>query len=420
MLFRSAGLRLVEARYRWNCALGISTIVNADFRQAADRLAAEGVAWLNADVLVPLLPKQLRGRTPAEVAAHYRVARLTLLALEKGGRYQAAKIAAGARESQSTTDAALAVLAEAGLIAVNDGAVSAAVTPPKRAKPLDRAALFEYPVPAVTPAPAATLTPQPKTGPTPQPPRYTPPAPPPYTPSAPLPKTSPTSPRPALTLQRSAWDQPAWELSESEPEPKPTATPEPEPEPKPPTPEPGPEPKPPTPEPEPEPKPPPVAARVTTRTLAATLAPRPAADENVSDEAALLRRIAHAAEISAGLDSAPTRVRTPLGVNPLLDTQLRIAVVLCGVGRPMMASELSAYHLTPEQKRFLSPALAEGVRKGGFISTGGGRSGRGRLYSLADVTVFDGVSWEALHAAVEAQREARERRKLGSGASATR
>jgi hypothetical protein len=133
----------------------------------------------------------------------------------------------------------------------------------------------------------------------------------------------------------------------------------------------------------------------------------------------LLRRIAFAAEVSAGMASAPTRVRTPLGVNPLLDTQLRIAVVLCNAGRPMMASELSAYHLTPEQKVWAASALEDGCKRGGFTATPGrGRSGRGRLYSLADVTAFDGVSWESLHAAAAAQREARGRRKLGSGVTA--
>ena len=137
----------------------------------------------------------------------------------------------------------------------------------------------------------------------------------------PAPTPNPVAPEPAPTPEPKPAPAPpgllpGWPVA---------ATPEPEPEPEP-------VPPPPAATPEPEPEPAAVPARVTTRTLAATLAPAPTAEETVSDEAMLLRRIAFAAEVSAGMASAPTRVRTPLGVNPLLDTQLRIAVVLCNAG----------------------------------------------------------------------------------------
>jgi outer membrane biosynthesis protein TonB len=216
------------------------------------------------------------------------------------------------------------------------------------------------------------------------------------------PAAAPTEPKPAPAA--APQPQPAPQLTPAASAPAPVAAP-PEPDP----------------EPEPEPKRAAVPSRVTTRTLAAAIVPTATATVagDGDEESQLLRRLVFAAEVSAGLVSGPTRVRTPLGLNPTLDAQLRVAVVLCGAGRPMMASEISAYWLTPEQKIWLSPALEDGVKRGGFTCTPGrGRSGRGRRYALADVTVFDGVSWESLHAAVAAQRDARERRKLGSGVTA--
>ena len=197
------------------------------------------------------------------------------------------------------------------------------------------------------------------------------------------------------------------------PAPEPQASPAPPPEPEqlpplaPPTPPAPPRqpPEQPPPAPSPPPAPPaPVPAPV----------PAPAAgpDDADADAGALLRRLVHAAEVSAGLVAAPTRIRTPLGQSPLLDTQLRICTVLAAVGRPMLGSEISRGHLTPGQQRFMRPALEDGVRRGGFVATGG-RGGRGARYSLADPTVFDGVTWESLNAAVAAQRQARERRRAG-------
>jgi len=406
---RKPALDRTEVWVRWHHAMGVPITV-ASSGAAADRLVAEGSAWRDGDALRPLLSPQLRRHSPLALDEHFRAVRAILWSLERGGKYQVAKIAAAATLSESVTEAALAVLAEAGLITLRGGQVAPAVTPPKRTAPVEWSALVSRPVPTAAPPPPMQPPPPPAAAPKPPLPA---PKPPPA--SAPAPKPPPTpAPRPAPVAPGL---MPGWPVA---------ATPEPEPEPVPPAavaPEPEPEPVPPAATPEPKPKTAAVPARVTTRTLAATIVPTETAtvDGDGDEESQLLRRLVFAAEVSAGLVSGPTRVRTPLGVNHVLDTQLRCAVVLCGAGRPMMASEISAYHLTPEQKVFLAAALEDGCKRGGFTSTGGrGRSGRGRLYSLADVTVFDGVSWEALHAAVAAQREARERRKLGSGASATR
>jgi hypothetical protein len=208
---------------------------------------------------------------------------------------------------------------------------------------------------------------------------------PPAPPAPPAPKAPPGQPTPAPVPAPPVADQP-------EPEPKPDPEPEPE-----------------------EPKP----ARVTTRTLAAAAVPAAATlAEDDADSQTLLRRLVFAAEVSAGLVSGPTRVRTPLGTSPLHDAQLRVTVVLAGAGRPLMSSEISRGWLTPEQKQWLESALADGVRRGAFTASGGrGKANRGARYSLADPTVFD-ASWEAVTAAVEAQRKARERRQVGSGAGA--
>jgi hypothetical protein len=171
-----------------------------------------------------------------------------------------------------------------------------------------------------------------------------------------------------------------------------------------------------TPQPKPAPKPEP-PARVTSRTMVAASA-KPAAaaiaDEDDEDSQTLLRRLVHAAEVSAGIAAAPTRVRTPL-VSPLLDTQLRLCVVLAGSDRPMLRSEISRLCLSREQQPFLVPALLDGIRRGAFARTGGaGKSGKGARFSLLDPSVL-GVSLQSVSAAVESQRADRERRRSRIG-----
>ena len=139
-------------------------------------------------------------------------------------------------------------------------------------------------------------------------------------------------------------------------------------------------------------------------------------DEDDEDSQTLLRRLVHAAEVSAGISAASTRVRTPLGVSPLLDCQRRLCVVLAGAGRPLLRSEITRLYLSSDQVPWAVPGLASGVRRAAFSMTGArGRSGKGARFALVDPTVFD-ISWEEVTAAVEAQRVARECRKLGSPA----
>jgi hypothetical protein len=221
----------------------------------------------------------------------------------------------------------------------------------------------------------------------------------------PQPKPTPTPvQRPTPTLVQRPTPSPVPAAAAAAPQSKPAPTPEPA--------------LAPAPKPEPKQQPP---ARITTRTLAATAAPAAAAlaDEDDADSQTLLRRLVFAAEVSAGITAAPARIRTPLGVSPLLDCQLRLCIAIAGAPHPLMRSELSRGWLTKEQQAWLEPALEDGVRRGGFTATGGrGKANRGARYSLADPTVFDGVTWEAVTAAVEAQRRARERRQVGSGAGA--
>jgi hypothetical protein len=367
--------------FRWNTAMGVASTIASGYREAADRLVADGLGWVDGDVLVPLLPPRLRRHSPLALEEHYRVVRTTLWALERGATPQIDQIATTAAVQRPHVDLALEVLIDDGLITIKRGRVTPAVVPPRRRDPLDWEWLYALPVPtAVTPAPAPAPAPVPQPKPTPTPvqrPTPTPvqrptPAPVPAAAAAPQSKPAPT-PEPALA---------------------------------------------PAPKPEPKQQPP---ARVTTRTLAAAAAPVSAAltADDDADAGALLRRLVHAAEVSAGLVAAPTRVRTPLGVSPMLDCQLRLCVVLAGSPAPMLRSEISRGWLTHEQARWLDAALADGVRRGAFTETGRrGRAGRGSRYSLADPTVIDGVSWGAIHTAVEAQRAARERRKIGSGAGA--
>lgn len=371
--------------FRWNTAMGVASTIASGYREAADRLVADGLGWVDGDVLVPLLPPRLRRHSPLALEEHYRVVRTTLWALERGATPQIDQIATTAAVQRPHVDLALEVLIDDGFIAVKRGRVTPAAAPPRRREPLDREWLVSSPVPtAAKPAPAPAPVQEPKPTPTP----VQRPAP------APVPAAAAPQPKPAPT-----------------PTPKPEPTNQPTPPPKPEQPE-------PKTEPEPKQQPP---ARVTTRTLAAAAAPVSAAltADDDADAGALLRRLVHAAEVSAGLVAAPTRVRTPLGVSPMLDCQLRLCVVLAGSPAPMLRSEISRGWLTHEQARWLDAALADGVRRGAFTETGRrGRAGRGSRYSLADPTVIDGVSWGAIHTAVEAQRAARERRKIGSGAGA--
>ena len=347
-----------EVWVRWNHAMGVPITV-ASAGAAADQLVAEGLAWRDGDALRPLLSPQLRRHSPLALDEHFRAVRAILWSLERGGKYQVAKIAAAATLSESVTEAALAVLTEAGLITVRGGQVASAVTPPRRTAPVEWSALAARPVPTAAPPP---------------PMQPTPPA---AAPKPPLPAPKP-SPAPTVAVPKPA-----------------AADPEPTPQPKP----------------APKPEPP---VRVTSRTMAAAIAkPAPAAalaDEDDEDSATLLRRLVHAAEVSAGIAAAPTRVRTPLN-SPLQDCQVRLCVVLAGSDRPLLRSEISRLSLSREQLPFLIPALLDGCRRGAFNRVGGaGKSGKGARFSLVDPSVF-GVSDESVAAAVEAQRAERERRR---------
>ena len=350
-----------ETWFAWHIAMGVATgtaTENAAFREEADRLVAEGRAWLDGQVLRPLLPPRLRGHSPLALDEHYRVARATLWLLERGDAPAIDRIAAVAAVRQHYVDSALEILVEAGLVAMKRGSVRAAVTPPRRREPLD----WEW-LRGLQPPPA----------------------------SAPAPKPEPKpQPNPALASQPKPASAPA-----PQPEPRPEQKSAPEPQPK------------------LEPKPPP-PVRVTSRTMAAAIAkPAPAAalaDEDDEDSATLLRRLVHAAEVSAGIAAAPTRVRTPLN-SPLQDCQVRLCVVLAGSDRPLLRSEISRLCLSREQLPFLIPALLDGCRRGAFNRVGGaGKSGKGARFSLVDPSVF-GVSDESVAAAVEAQRAERERRR---------
>lgn len=170
----------------------------------------------------------------------------------------------------------------------------------------------------------------------------------------------------------------------------------------------------------PEPKPV-VEAPATPAPLAP--APRPARPPRVRREPVhtdtateLLARIAVAAEMQTRIaTAAATRVRTPLGVSPLLDAQRRIAVVLAAAEAPMTASALTLGHLTPQQRDYRDAALADGVANGVFAATGGGITGRGARYILRDPAPLD-TTWAEVNAAAEeirARREARRARQAG-------
>lgn len=144
------------------------------------------------------------------------------------------------------------------------------------------------------------------------------------------------------------------------------------------------------------------------RPAAVTKPVSPPATDPEPELLALQRRATFAAEVSAGLVAAPQRVRTPLGLSPLLDTQLRLCVVFAAAARPLTVHDLTQSWLSKSQIEFLKPALADGVRRGGF--TVAGAVGRyGSRYTLADPTAFD-ATWESVnsHAAgLRARRDAR-------------
>jgi len=122
----------------------------------------------------------------------------------------------------------------------------------------------------------------------------------------------------------------------------------------------------------------------------------------------LLARIAVAAEVQAQLTIAGVRrVRTPLGVSPLLDCQRRIAVVLAAADGPLTAGQIGTGHLTRAQRDYRDAALADGVAAGVFAAVGG-VAGRGTRYVLRDPEPL-GSSWGEVHAAaagVQARRAA--------------
>ena len=193
----------------------------------------------------------------------------------------------------------------------------------------------------------------------------------------------------------------------SAPKPAESATP-----PSPPTPEPTPAP-PPAPKPplEPEPAraetpvPVPEVSRPPTRAVRPRPTPKPATPVTLTTE--LLSRIAHAAEVQAQLTIAgASRVRTPLGVSPLLDCQRRIAVVLAAADGPMTAGQLGTGHLTRSQRLYRDAALVDGVAIGAFARAGG-VFGRAVRYTLRDPEPLSS-SWDEVHAAADALRRRRE------------
>jgi hypothetical protein len=129
-------------------------------------------------------------------------------------------------------------------------------------------------------------------------------------------------------------------------------------------------------------------------------------------EAEYLARIAAAAELQVQLATATaSRVRTPLGVSPLLDAQRRIAVVLDAADGPMTASDLVAGHLTKAQQKVFRAALNDGLRRGVFAAVGG-VLGRGARYSLADPEPI-GLSWDEVRTAADTVRARRGSRQAG-------
>lgn len=144
------------------------------------------------------------------------------------------------------------------------------------------------------------------------------------------------------------------------------------------------------------------------RPAAVTKPVSPPATDPEPELLALQRRATYAMEVSAGLVAAPHRVRTPLGVSPLLDTQLRLCVVFAAAGRPLTVHDLTQRWLSKGQIEFLKPALADGVSRGGF--TVAGAVGRyGSRYTLADPGQFD-ATWESVNAAAAEARHRRDAR----------
>lgn len=122
----------------------------------------------------------------------------------------------------------------------------------------------------------------------------------------------------------------------------------------------------------------------------------------------LLQRLVVATEATTTLAVAGAgRVRTPLGISPLLDTQRRIAEVIVAYG-PMNRRELAINHLTRQGRKYRNLAIAEGVRMGAFAVMGIGRWRRVELIDPAPL----GVSWDELKKAAEAILRRRAEREL--------
>ena len=164
----------------------------------------------------------------------------------------------------------------------------------------------------------------------------------------------------------------------------------------------------------PEPLPKPEVSRPPTRAARPKSTPKPATPKLTPEPATpvtlateLLSRIAHAAEVQARLTIAgASRVRTPLGVSPLLDCQRRIAVVLAAADGPMTAGQLGTGHLTRSQRLYRDAALVDGVAIGAFARAGG-VFGRAVRYTLRDPEPLSS-SWDEVHAAAGALRRRRE------------
>lgn len=337
-------------RLRWWCATGAPiprTTAPAGWEQLLDELVEQGLADEGPDgVLVPR-PHRNAARYTDEAAAAIAAAMCLMLhTLEAEGEVDSRtwfRRGAAVGISRDHVQLGYEWLASDALV----------VTEHRRTRPA-QPLFWAKPKPAPEPVPQ--------------------PAPQPALPTAPAAK--PPAPQPAAKPVPQA---------EPKPEPKPAAPPPPAPQP--------------APEPELE------LSRPPARAERPKPKPKPAVPTSLTTE--LLARIAVAAETQAQLTIAgASRVRTPLGVSPLLDCQRRIAVVLAAADGPLTAGQVGTGHLTREQRRYRDAALADGVALGVFAAAGG-TLGRGVRYTLRDPEPL-GCTWDEVHAAAAAVRLRRE------------
>ena len=435
-------MTLTEIWFAWTGAMGIAANLAgapAEYREEADRLVASGRAWFEGETLRPLLPTDLRGLDPNELATFYRIVRATLWRLERGDVHlRIDQISAAAVVREHVAEPVLRVLAIDGLIIVKRRRVTAAVTPPSRAEPLDWEWLRSRPVPAERPtrrpesptkqapppvqkpAPAAAAAPTPAPALRPKPAVAAAPEP------APEPKPRPHADD--LIRTKSGVTRATYPLLGEAPQVKPNSKPIPT----------ATAPKPakaPTgelpdkravaetaPEPEPELSSPPIEPDSKPKPKPKRRAPDPLpmAEEAPVLTAEYLARITAATEASARLLAAATRQPVKLPAPNLRPTLIRICEWLHAAHEPLTAGALGTDALNRESQRpYRDLALVEGVSLGILSANGAKTFGRNVRYVVKDVSPL-GLSWAALDesaAKIRSDRERRQRQKSAKSGS---